>query len=391
MKTHEQFVDEMLYVNKNIEILGRYNGANTKIKVKCKICGEVWEAIPSNLLRGTNCPKCHCNNIDISKTIANTHPHLSKLLYEKEDAYKYSYGSKEKVDWICPYCGEVVKGISIQKIVSRKHIPCKKCSDGISYPNKFMASLLRQLNVDFESEYSPNWIFPKRYDFYISKYNIIIEMDGAIGHGGKTFDGKDGTDLYNTDVYKDNVALSKGINVIRIDSKVSEKDYISKNILSSLLADYFDLSAIDWEKCEKDSLSSMMIRTIELWNKLEDIQSIMNSLSLSRVTVLRYLHKGDKLGLCNYNPQNQMEKSGRSNISSAYEKTKIPVICLDNNMIFDSIKEANIWLGLNAHSHGITDNCRGIAKSSGKDPLTNKPLHWSFYNKDYIGGLNYGG
>ena len=29
---------------------------------------------------------------------------------------------------------------------------CRKCSDGISYPEKFLYSILEQLNIDFETQ-----------------------------------------------------------------------------------------------------------------------------------------------------------------------------------------------------------------------------------------------
>ena len=57
-KTHEQFIEEMNKINPNIEILGKYNGNKTKIKCRCKICGHVWKAMPSALLKGCGCNQC---------------------------------------------------------------------------------------------------------------------------------------------------------------------------------------------------------------------------------------------------------------------------------------------------------------------------------------------
>ena len=58
-KTHEQFIHELHQVNKDIEVLGTYENAKTKIKCRCKICGNEWEARPNDLLNGVGCPKCN--------------------------------------------------------------------------------------------------------------------------------------------------------------------------------------------------------------------------------------------------------------------------------------------------------------------------------------------
>lgn len=62
-KTHERFLQQMQKVNKNIEILSKYEKNNIKVKCRCKICGFEWEATPSNLLRGKGCKQCHFNKL----------------------------------------------------------------------------------------------------------------------------------------------------------------------------------------------------------------------------------------------------------------------------------------------------------------------------------------
>ena len=57
-KTQEEFVNRLQQVNPDIEVLGTYEGAFNKIKCKCKICEHEWEAMPTNLLRGSGCSKC---------------------------------------------------------------------------------------------------------------------------------------------------------------------------------------------------------------------------------------------------------------------------------------------------------------------------------------------
>ena len=58
-KTHNEFINEMLSINPNIEILDTYSGINNKILCQCKICGNKWKPIPDSLLHGHGCPTCN--------------------------------------------------------------------------------------------------------------------------------------------------------------------------------------------------------------------------------------------------------------------------------------------------------------------------------------------
>ena len=57
-KTHAEYVDELAKVNPDIEVLGIYCGANIKIPHRCKKDGCVWDATPGHILHGTGCPLC---------------------------------------------------------------------------------------------------------------------------------------------------------------------------------------------------------------------------------------------------------------------------------------------------------------------------------------------
>ena len=57
-KTHEEFIGEMINVNPNIEIVGKYKKHDSKIDCECIVCGNTWSSKPNNLLNGRGCPKC---------------------------------------------------------------------------------------------------------------------------------------------------------------------------------------------------------------------------------------------------------------------------------------------------------------------------------------------
>lgn len=57
-KTHEEYVAEVAIKNPNIEVVGEYIGAHTKIKHHCLIDDYEWDATPHNILKGRGCPMC---------------------------------------------------------------------------------------------------------------------------------------------------------------------------------------------------------------------------------------------------------------------------------------------------------------------------------------------
>lgn len=59
--TTDDFVQALLKVNDKIKVIGKYVNANTKIKCKCLIDNCEWDAIPRTLLKGHGCPLCAGN------------------------------------------------------------------------------------------------------------------------------------------------------------------------------------------------------------------------------------------------------------------------------------------------------------------------------------------
>jgi len=70
-KNHEDFVSEIKQVNPNIEVLGKYLNNHTKIRCKCLIDGNVWDALPLCLLRGSGCRVCQYRELSYSFTLSD--------------------------------------------------------------------------------------------------------------------------------------------------------------------------------------------------------------------------------------------------------------------------------------------------------------------------------
>ena len=77
MKTTD-FIDKLNAQNSKITVLGTYERNNSKIAVKCDICGWEWTPIPYSLLKGHGCPKC-------ARVKQKTHAELVEELQSQRD------------------------------------------------------------------------------------------------------------------------------------------------------------------------------------------------------------------------------------------------------------------------------------------------------------------
>ena len=186
------------------------------------------------------------------KSIATTNPEFIKYFVDAKDPYIYSHGSMAKVLMKCPDCGFQKK--CIINDVTRQGFSCNKCGDGISYPEKFMFSLLEQLNIIFQTQLSNaifKWCNIYKYDFYIPSLNCIIETHGLQHYEEQLQTIKNVRSLQDeqiNDIFKEQLAKANGINddhYIVIDCRYSTMEWIREQILSSKLAELLDLSKID--------------------------------------------------------------------------------------------------------------------------------------------------
>lgn len=287
------------------------NGKKKWYKYKCNKCGHEGWIVESALIRRNNC-SCCINKIVIRgvNDIATTDPWMVKYFVNPEDAYKYTSHSGKKVDMKCPDCGNVKKNYLISNLNAYKTLPCN-CSDTQTYPNKFMFNLLKQLNIEFKSEYSPEWISPKRFDFYIPSKNLIIEMDGGLGHGynDNTLNGMKKEDSKKIDLFKDEMANKNKLSVIRIDCnyKTDRFRYIKNSILTSNLINHFELASVNWDKANEYAMGNLIKEVCSYYEKYKNkttMKEIGGHFYISKTTLISYLKQGSSLGWCKYNCKN---------------------------------------------------------------------------------------
>lgn len=265
---HYNVNDIIHFNNCDLKILDKIrieynNGKSSKgYIIECMSCGYIYNVSEVNLDRGDACPLC--SNHKIIKGVNDlysTCPEVALMLKNPEDGYKYTKYSNKEVEFVCPHCNKET-GRSYIHNVSRYGLSCQFCGHGTSYPNRLMYNLLSEIGEDFDDEVVFDWcVFPKymcdnklsfgRYDFVIANKKLIIEMDGGFGHGKephpKSRYSKE--ELIYRDKMKDLLANNHGYTVIRIDCDYSSHnrlEYISCNILNSLLSNIYPLDTIDW-------------------------------------------------------------------------------------------------------------------------------------------------
>ena len=198
MTSFEEFNKKVIdYSDGKYEACEDYSGYNKMMHFRHILPNgdsHIFEMIPSSFFRGG---KCYCENEHLNKLIvgvndiASKRPEIVNWLHNKDDATKYPYTSKEKIHWNCPNCNALLyKTISD---VYYKGLSCPFCSDGISYPNKLIYNILKEVESDLDfldREYQPEWCnFTMsngsqrngKYDIYFEKdgKKYIVEMDGG--------------------------------------------------------------------------------------------------------------------------------------------------------------------------------------------------------------------
>lgn len=177
-KTHEQFIREMLEINSDIEILGKYTNARTKVECKCKICNYEWKSTPHDLLSGRGCYTCYNNNMrGNSQRLSHEEfvKRLSEINSDIEVLGEY-INNHTPIECKCKLDGHKWSPIP-SNLLSNKGCPICNAPKG----EKIIAKYFKEHGVEFKEQYKfINCRFKKElpFDFYIPNLNIAIEYDG---------------------------------------------------------------------------------------------------------------------------------------------------------------------------------------------------------------------
>lgn len=336
---------------------------------RCLDCGnEDWvreDALISK--RPCGCNACCVSPSKIVKgvnDISTTAPWMMVYFVDQNDVYTNTKYSKKYVDMKCPDCGRIHHK-QIHQVMSNHGLSCV-CSDGQSYPNKFIYSVLEQCGVDFHPEMKFDWSCGRFYDEYIEHHGkrIIVEMHGKqhysrpvhVGGRYRNLDEEKQNDVFKRDIAKENSIDY----YFAIDSSESDCDYIKNNIVSSGLLDVLDktVSDINWVLCDSFATSNFakMICDYKNSHGFMTIKEIAKIFRISYKTALGYIQTGAKFGWCTYTILEDREKL---DLSNAIEHGAKPLFCEDVSMYFRSANDATDWL------EGVVGKCsqRAVRKS----------------------------
>lgn len=325
---------------------------------------------------GKGCPSCAGKISTPSTSIRAKRPDLIKYFKYPQDTDLYTVGSGKMVPIVCPDCGYERNDVRITEL-TRRGFYCKLCSDGISMPEKFGVRLLKQLNVDFITQYKFNWANNKFYDFWVDN-KFIIETHGDQHYSEINWRKQGGQNLQKiimNDKLKYDLAIANGIipeHYIVIDCRYSTFEWLKENFTCQLKS-HFDLNNVNWKDVWDNCQNSLMCEVWESWNNRENdatTTAIGNLFGLHKNTIIRYLKIGNNINKCEYNTKDEMSKIGYK-ISRACRKI-VYQYSMDGEFIkqWDSISDAA--RKLNIPPSGISQCCNGKYKyASG--------FIWSFY------------
>ena len=382
--------------NKNLELISEeYESGQKELRWicknnKCKKYNKEFLKCWSTVKQGHACNDCGLNKM--KETKQNKCPPEKKSLFDiypeicdkywdydrnNKTSKQYYPRSNQSIYWKCNECGYYLPNkLSINNVVSHG-LSCPRCSDGISYPEKFMFNVLSQLNIKFKKSKIFNWsknikhknkklCGNKLYDFWIEIINCIIETHGNHHYKQSKWKGEKAKTLkeeQQNDKIKEQLAISNNIkNYIVIDCRKSNLEYIKNSILTSKLSDLFNLNQIDWEEVHKNSLKSKIKEVCDLWNQdIKNFNEIKNITGLGIWAIIDYLKKGNEIGWCQYITGEGL-KRGHPNF-----KERKPIIQFSKKgeyiKRYESITESSMILNLCIEN--ISAVCNGRKKSAG--------------------------
>lgn len=140
-----------------------------------------WQAkVYSRAMKKTGCPCCSGHKVSLSNCLAAIYPDVSKQWHPTKNGnltpFDVTKGSPKKVWWKCDKGNHEWKS----SINLRSHgSGCPICNESLG--EKKIKNILNKMNINYETEkifdgckYKKNLLF----DFYLKKYNAIIEYDG---------------------------------------------------------------------------------------------------------------------------------------------------------------------------------------------------------------------
>ena len=213
--SEDEFKEKLASKKPTIILDGKYLGSKTKTKFRCLIDNFVWEATPFHILHDSGCPKCKSRK-QSERQILSHEEYLKRLYKITNKIIPISKYIRNDVPIMhkCLKCNHEWMVSPISLISERVGCPKCNCSKGENRIIKFLEdnSIEFVFQKKFEDLKNINYLF---YDFYIPKFNTLIEYDGEFHYIDIFKNGSFENDK-TRDMLKDEYANKHNIKLIRI-------------------------------------------------------------------------------------------------------------------------------------------------------------------------------
>lgn len=241
-KTHDKFVEEMKLINDSVIIVGKYIKDSSKILCRCRECGYEWHQTPNNLLtKKCGCPICAAKKRNRENTL--THEEFMYKTIGKISPFidiigKYEKSNK-KILCKCKKCGYEWYQLPVNILHGNS---CPSCAS--SKLEDLVKSVLDKNNVKYVEKVSSDifpWIGKQHLDFYLPDNGLAIECQGEQHFKPvKHFGGYNNfIDTIVRDKKKNDLCKNNGIKILYVIQKEYSK-YTNENIILREIYDKSD-------------------------------------------------------------------------------------------------------------------------------------------------------
>ena len=169
----------------NIDVIGEYIQCKKNIECRCKIHDEIFFATPDHLIQGeTGCKQCIQDKYHIGGLKSHEQFMNEMEIIQPDIRVIGQYdGAKTRIDVQCIKCGHKWNPVASSLISG---FGCPNCAS--SRGEKRIKEFLNDKNIDFECQKSFDNLRGVgdgllSYDFYLIKYNLLIEYQGEFHDG----------------------------------------------------------------------------------------------------------------------------------------------------------------------------------------------------------------
>lgn len=152
-QTHDDFVKKVKNVRPDVEVLGRFVNVNSRLLVRCRKCGNSWDAIPAQLLSGYGCRKCGTENAHAKfrKTQKEFVEEMKNINPDVEVVGEYK-GRHSKVTVRCTKCKNIWDAVAGSLLSGRGCPICRRKQAGqkVRKSSDSFIMRLQDINPDIE-------------------------------------------------------------------------------------------------------------------------------------------------------------------------------------------------------------------------------------------------